>query len=139
MKKLYGMCALCALLTLFIAACANGGSTGATGGTGATSTAGTSSNTVGLTSTNFAQSSITIKKGDSITLANQANVVHIISNGTWKDNTPDPKTETGAPVVSSKTISSANQTLEIGPFNTAGTFHYYCSVHPGMNLAVTVQ
>ena len=27
----------------------------------------------------------------------------------------------------------------IGPFNTAGTFHLYCTVHQGMNLTVIVQ
>jgi len=28
---------------------------------------------------------------------------------------------------------------QIGPFTTAGTFHIYCSIHPGMNLTITVK
>lgn len=128
MKKISGFIVLLAFLTMLIVACGGGG-----GGTSG------SSNTVGMTDTNFAQNSITIKKGDSITLVNQTSTVHIISNGIWNGNTPDPKQEPGAPVVNNMQFSSANQTQTIGPFNTAGTFHYYCSVHTGMNLAVIVQ
>ncbi len=29
--------------------------------------------------------------------------------------------------------------LAFGPFNVVGTFHIYCTVHPGMNLTVIVQ
>jgi plastocyanin len=29
--------------------------------------------------------------------------------------------------------------VEIGPFNAAGTFHIICVVHPGMNLMVVVH
>lgn len=130
MKKIGIVLALLTLFTLSVVAC--GGS--ATGN-------GTTSNAVGLTSDNFAQSSITIKKGESITLINQSSTVHIIANGSWVDNgtIPDPKAEPGAPVVNNVMFSSANQTGTIGPFNTAGTFHYYCSVHTGMNLTVIVQ
>ena len=129
MKKILGACALLVLLTLFVAAC--GGSN--------TNNGGNTNNTVGMTSNNFAQSSITIKKGQSVILNNQTGTTHIISNGTWNGNTPDPKIDPGAQVVSNLMFNSANQTQTIGPFNTAGTFHYYCSVHPGMNLTVTVQ
>jgi plastocyanin len=126
-KKIVGIFALLALLTLFAAACSGG-------------VAGTTGNTIGLTNDNFAQSSITIKKGESITLVNQSSTVHIIANGSWiNGNTPDPKLEPGAPVVNNMMFSSANQTETIGPFNTSGTFHYYCSIHPGMNLTVVVQ
>jgi len=126
-KKIIGVLALLALFSMFVVACGGGGTSG--GG----------SNTVGLAATSFSPASITIKKGDSITLANQTSTVHIIANGGWNGNTPNPKQESGAPVVNNMQFSSANQTQTIGPFNTTGTFHYYCSVHPGMNLTVTVQ
>lgn len=100
---------------------------------------GNSDNTVGMDSRNFTQSSITIKKGESITLENQEATAHIIANGSWQGSVPDSKQEPGAPVVNNVTIGSVNQTLDIGPFNTAGTFHYYCMVHDGMNLTVIVQ
>lgn len=140
MKKLAGMVALLMLLAVFIVACGGGSASGSGNSGGNTgSPSSSSSNTVNLTNNNFSPTSITIKKGDSITLNNQAGVTHIISNGSWNGNTPSPKTESGAPVVSNLMISSPNETKTIGPFNTAGTFHYYCSVHPGMNLTVTVQ
>ncbi|HEU5379221.1 MAG TPA: plastocyanin/azurin family copper-binding protein [Ktedonobacteraceae bacterium] len=130
MKKLLGILALCALFSMLIVAC--GGSNGGGNTTGG-------GNTVGLAATTFAQGSITIKKGESITLTNQTGTVHIISNGSWNGNTPAPKVETGAPVMNNVTFSSNGQSQTVGPFTTAGTFHYYCTVHPGMNLTVTVQ
>ncbi len=80
-----------------------------------------------------------MKKGQSLTLNNQTGTTHVISNGTWNGNTPDQKAEAGAPTVNTMMFNSANQTQAIGPFNTAGTYHYYCSIHPGMNLTVIVQ
>jgi plastocyanin len=133
MKKIIGLIALLALVTMCVVAC--GGTTTSSGGT---STA-TSGNTVGLESATFAKSNITIKKGQSITLLSQTNVVHIVANGTWQGNTPDPQSEAGAPIVNSVMFSSNNQSLAVGPFNTSGTFHYYCSVHTDMNLTVIVQ
>lgn len=129
-KKIFVASVLLVLLTLSLVSCTI---------TGNSSSTTTSGNTVGLTGDNFAQSSITIKKGESVTLVNQANVVHIITNGSWQSDTPDSQVEPGAPVINNYTISSPNQTVVIGPFNTAGTFHYYCTVHTGMNLTVIVQ
>lgn len=130
MKKIAIVFALLALLSLFIVACGGGSNSGVSAN---------NNNTVDLTSNNFSPTSITIKKGTSLTLVNQTGTTHIIANGSWNGNTPDPKTEAGAPTVNNMMFSSANQTQTIGPFNAAGTFHYYCSVHPQMNLTVTVQ
>ena len=129
-KKIFVFSTLLVLLILALASCTVAGNDNSTGTTG---------NTVGLTGNAFSPGSITIKKGTSITLVNQANVVHIISNGSWQNGTADPQTEPGAPVVNNYTISSPNQTEVIGPFNTAGTFHYLCIVHTDMNLTVVVQ
>ena len=126
MKKLIAVFALLSLVTLLVAAC--GGSSG-----------GSTSTDVHLGATTFVQNSVTISKGDSINLINDTATTHIISNGKWIGSTPDPMTEAGAPTVTNMTFNSSGQTMSIGPFTTAGTFHYYCSVHPGMNLMVTVQ
>jgi plastocyanin len=85
----------------------------------------------------FIQSSITIKKGDMLNLINDSSAQHIITNGTWQGTTAKPGAEPGAPTVN-KTYNG-NDSAAIGPFNTAGTFHLYCTIHPGMNLTVTVQ
>lgn len=124
MKKLMAALVLLGLVTLSAVAC--GGSSG--GG----------STDVHMNSNNFVQASITISKGSSINLIDDVSVIHIVSNGSWVNNSPQPATESGAPVVSNL-MFNGKDSHQIGPFNTAGTFHYYCSVHPGMNLTVTVQ
>src|SRR5579863_7223873 len=93
--------------------------------------------TVHMGGANFTPPSITISKGDMLTLVDDVAVVHIVLNGSWANSTPTPSSEAGAPVVNH--TFAGNDSLAIGPFNTAGTFHYYCSVHPGMNLTVVVQ
>jgi plastocyanin len=85
----------------------------------------------------FVQSSVTINKGDTLTLVDDVAVEHIIKNGTWNGNTPQPKTESGAPTVD--VTFNGNDSAAIGPFNTSGTFQLYCTIHPGMNLTVIVK
>ena len=127
-KKLFATLCLCGVaLTLILVAC---GATGA-----ATSSA---PNQVHMNATNFAQSSITVKKGESITLIDDAPISHIIANGMWENGTAKPQDEPGVPQVKDLQISGSGQAT-LGPFTTAGTFHFYCTVHPGMSLTVVVQ
>ena len=86
---------------------------------------------------NFAQSSVTVPKGSKLLLIDDGSFPHILRNGMWENNTPQPATEAGAPSVQNVQINGSS--VEIGPFNTAGTFHIYCTIHPGMNLTVIVQ
>ena len=86
----------------------------------------------------FLQSSITIKKGESITLVSDTPTPHQITNGSWSSGgIAQPTTEAGAPKVNVTVPGDSQQT--IGPFTTAGTFHYYCTIHQGMNLTVIVH
>ena len=93
--------------------------------------------TVHMGGSTFIQTSITIHKGDMLNLVDDAASTHIIVNGSWQGNTQKPATENGAPTVN-KTYNG-NDSGTVGPFTSAGTFHLYCTVHPGMNLTVTVQ
>lgn len=86
---------------------------------------------------NFIQTTITINKGESVTLVNDVSVEHIITNGQWKNGTPDTAKESGAPAYNA--TFNGNDSGSLGPFTTSGTFHFYCTVHPGMNLTVTVK
>ncbi len=85
----------------------------------------------------FAQSSVTVSKGSKLLLIDDGSFPHILANGSWQNGTPRTVTESGAPTVRNVQISSGS--VEIGPFNLAGTYHIYCSVHQGMNLVITVQ
>src|SRR5215469_6913111 len=127
-KKLFTLLGLCSVvMALILVACS------------ATSAATSSApNQVHMNATNFAQSSITINKGEGITLINDAQDSHIIANGTWDNGTAKPQNEPGAPQVQDLQISGSGQAT-IGPFTTAGTFHFYCTIHPGMSLTVVVQ
>ena len=87
---------------------------------------------------NFAKSSVTVSKGSQLMLIDDGSFPHILHNGMWKNNTPQQATEAGAPAVQNVQVNNGSS-VEIGPFNTAGTFHIYCTSHPGMNLTVIVQ
>jgi plastocyanin len=126
MKKVIAAVAVMVLITVWVVAC--GGSAGSGGSTD-----------VHMGQTNFTQASLTISKGSSINLINDTAVTHLIANGTWQQNTAHPGAEPGAPTVNNLQFTTATQSHTIGPFTTAGTFHLYCIVHPGMNLTVTVQ
>ena len=125
MKRLIAALLLLSLVTVFVIAC--GGSSGS------------GSTDVHMGNTTFTQSSVTISKGSSLNLIDDGAVTHIISNGSWVNGTPMPATEPGAPKVNNLQFTSAGQSQAIGPFNTAGTFHLYCTVHQNMNLTVVVQ
>ena len=128
MKKLIVILVTLSLLTVLIAACGGSGSSSNSNGTG-----------VHMGNTTFLQSSVTISKGSSLNLIDDVAVLHIVSNGSWLNGVAQPATEPGAPAVSNVQFNSDGQSMAIGPFNTAGTYHLYCSVHLNMNLTVIVK
>ena len=117
------------MLTLLFVACS-----GTTDGSDKT----VASNQVQMNETQFGQSSVPIKKGESITLIATTFTPHIIANGTWENGQARPANEPGAPQVKDVQING-NSSSTIGPFSTAGTFKLYCPIHTGMNLTVIVQ
>ena len=125
-KKLLAILGLSCIITVLLVAC---GSASASAGP----------NPVHMSGTNFVQHSITIKKGERITLINDDLFgSHTIANGTWENGTAKSQDEPGAPQVKDLQISGSGQAT-LGPFTTAGTFHFYCTIHSGMNLTVVVQ
>jgi len=126
MKKLIAILVALGVVTVLTAASCSG--SGGGGGTG-----------VHMGETTFTQPSVTISKGSSLTLIDDVAVLHLISNGSWVNNAAQPAIEPGAPTVSNLQFNTAGQSMSIGPFNTAGTYHLYCSVHLNMNLTVIVQ
>jgi plastocyanin len=129
MKKLIAIFVALSVVTVLTAAsCGGPGGSGGSGDTG-----------VHMGETTFLQSSVTISKGSSLTLIDDVPVLHIIGNGSWVNNVIKPAREPGAPVVNNLQFNAAGQSMAVGPFNTAGTYHLYCSVHVNMNLTVIVQ
>ncbi len=135
MKKFVLSFVILSLVAVLLAAC--GGSAGSCGSSSSGSSSG-STPMVHMCGNNFAQSSITISKGQSLSLVDDSSAPHTIANGSWVNGSVQPKQEPGAPVVNNLQFNG-NDSHTIGSFNTAGTFHLYCTVHPGMNLTVIVQ
>ena len=143
-----GLRTLVLLLTVFaigsvmLAACTRPGTPVASGGTSTPSSSGNGNgngggNTVHMGPSNFVQNTITISKGATLQLIDDGQYTHILDNGAWVNGVAKPAKEEGAPTVNNLQISGNN--AQIGPFNTAGTFHIYCTIHPGMDLTVTVK
>ncbi|HEV2583800.1 MAG TPA: hypothetical protein VGT44_23295 [Ktedonobacteraceae bacterium] len=124
-KKVFAGLLLFGILTTILAACA------------IYDEAGTGGPTVHMGNANFVQTTITISKGQSIDVVDDVAVTHILKNGTWNGGTQVLKSEAGAPTVN--VTFNGGDSASIGPFNTAGQFQILCTVHPGMNLTVTVQ
>lgn len=93
--------------------------------------------TVHLGVNTFNPATVTIAKGTKLVLVDDGQFAHVIGNGTWVNGVARPSGEAGAPTVNNLQINGNSAT--IGPFNTAGTYHIYCLIHPDMNLTVIVQ
>lgn len=111
--------------------------------TAATSTTNTQATSKGGTPTvhmgpgSFLQPSITISKGAKLLLVDDGAFPHFLANGSWENGTPKPAREPDAPVLNNVQVNG--KSIEIGPFNMAGTYHIYCTIHRGMNLTIIVQ
>jgi len=138
--------AILAISSILLAACSRPGTVSTTTGTTPTASgsgssgggvAGCASGTVHMDSSNFVQKCVNISKGSQVTLIDDVPVLHIITNGTWSNGSPQLSKEPGAPTINNVNISGGS--TAIGPFNTAGKFKILCTVHVDMNLEVNVS
>jgi plastocyanin len=132
MKKLLTLLFTFSFISVFVVAC---------GQSAAASPPSSSSGNVAVVHMgmqSFLQSSVTIKKGESLKLVNGATDTHLIRLGQWINGTPTPETEPGAPHVQSLEFNGQVSHV-IGPWNTPGTYHLYCTIHRNMQLTVVVQ
>jgi plastocyanin len=106
-------------------------------GGGAANANATGTEMVHLTGATFSPNIVALHTGDKLTMIGDAPVPHLIANGTWSGTKPMPGAESGAPAITN--VSVDGTTVTVGPFTTPGTYHLYCTVHPGMVLTVIVQ
>jgi plastocyanin len=93
---------------------------------------------VHLETTSFVPNIVALHAGDKLTLIDDVPVGHTLTNGIWSaDNRPVPGVEPGAVILNNVQLN--NNTVTVGPFTTPGTYHIYCTVHPGMTLTIIVQ
>jgi plastocyanin len=95
--------------------------TGGTGGNGGSGSPG--ANEVFIQGMAFNPSSITVAAGTTITWTNKDAIAHTVTSNTNLFNSGS--------LASNKTFSFT--------FATAGTYSYYCSIHPSMVASVTVN
>ena len=81
-------------------------------------------NVVNIVNFAFSPTSITVKKGTTVTWVNKDSTAHTITE------TDSQKGPSSASVAPGESYSFS--------FNAAGTFQYYCSIHPSMKGTVTV-
>ena len=115
------------LLVLGVAACGKPAPGTSTGGGG---------NAVPMGASTFSVASITIKAGQAVHFDDSNGAYHVLCLG--KDQQCDPNAAGPAElkVPSGHTINSG-QTWDV-TFPTAGTYEVTCTVHPNMNVTITV-
>lgn len=128
MKKLFLILGVLSMLSISLVAC------GETSGSVSSNTY-----TIHMTTLAFAQESITIPRGSTLTLVNDSSAPHILANGSWMNGSPQAMHEQGIPAMMANMQMMGNGSQTLGPFSTPGTYHIYCTVHPGMNLTIVVQ
>jgi plastocyanin len=121
-------------LILMLAMIACGKSVGTTGDNGG----GTPANQVGMDATDFTNTTVTIKAGSSVHFVDSSDNggTHIIcagENGQCSNDANAPKD-----------LQGTGFQIDLGQskdvtFDKAGTYKVTCSIHPNMNLTVTVQ
>jgi plastocyanin len=84
---------------------------------------------VAVQSASFNPSSVSVRVGGTVTWTNAGPVAHTI--------TPNNAGQAGA--WPSKTMAAQQGVTFSHTFTTAGTFNYFCTIHPGMTGTVHVE
>jgi plastocyanin len=114
------------------------GATAQLTGAGAAAAATAGTETVHLATSSFVPNIVALHAGDKLAIVDDVPVPHVLTNGSWSaDNRPVPGVEPGAVILDHVQLN--NTRVTVGPFTTPGTYHIYCTVHPGMNLTIIVQ
>jgi plastocyanin len=107
-------------LALMVASCSSDSPTGSGGGGGGNMPP---PNSVNISGSAFTPASLSVKVGTTVTWTN-------------KDATTHTVTSDNGMFTASGNLSQ-NETYQF-TFNTAGSFPYHCSIHPGMKATITV-
>jgi len=90
-------------------------------------------NTLGMVHEDFAQESVTVHCGETLTLVNDSRFIHTIGAG--RDGAV---VDTDGVPVRGLHMMETNAVYQTYKWNTAGTFYLTCSVHPEMTVKVVV-
>jgi plastocyanin len=90
--------------------------------------------TVGMSFMDFTQTVVTLHRGDKLTVVNSSRDIHSIGPG---QNGQIVSPVRGEPMTGYH-LMGTNDVYTTGPWQTPGTYHVTCSIHPMMNLTVVV-
>jgi plastocyanin len=129
MKKIAAMMfPLLMILVLGVTACGQASSQ---------SNASTPANEVDMGATNFVQTSVTIRTGQSVHFVDQqSGTMHILCIG--KDGRCDANAKAPQDLIGQGFTIQPGQSHDVR-FDTAGTYSVTCTLHPTMNLSVTIR
>ena len=139
LRMLALLVAVFAIGSIVLAACVRPGTVtaGSSGSTPTSSAPSCASGTVHTLATSFQEACVNVAKGMKLTIMPAVTSFHILFNGSYVNGNAQPLREPGAPLVNN--LQETSSPITIGPFNMAGTFHIYCSVHPNMDLTINVK
>ena len=92
---------------------------------------------VRMTFTLFKEGDVTIKAGESLTFVNDNPIEHVIVQGPWEAGTDGLRTSAKDDGTFRLTVKDKGDTAS-QVFPRAGTYQFFCTIHEGMNGAVTV-
>ncbi|WP_411720686.1 plastocyanin/azurin family copper-binding protein [Mycetocola sp.] len=95
---------------------------------------------VTLVSLNFMPETLTVSAGDMVTWVNGESITHTITSGTFSDvdETTGLRASEAADGLFDEKLGEEGGTFSY-TFETAGTYHYFCDIHDGMNATVVVE
>lgn len=128
--------------SLLVAAC--GGGSGGASGKKATSTTTSTSTAAGASAVidtfMFSPKTLHVKVGETVTWTNHDNILHTVTSGTreYAPGDSGQVTATHKDGMFDMPLDGKGAT-GTHTFTTAGTFHYFCNRHPGMEADVEVS
>ncbi|HEY7094552.1 MAG TPA: plastocyanin/azurin family copper-binding protein [Ktedonobacterales bacterium] len=134
MRRFVVIASFFALLTGALAACAGGPDYGESNGGGSSG----GGSTLSMSSSGFSgATSITVTAGQAVTFDDSSGGTHDLVTGTSGQFTA----ETGAPdeFSTKEGLDLSAGDKKTVTFNTAGTYHITCTIHPSMQATVTVN
>ncbi|MET4638790.1 plastocyanin/azurin family copper-binding protein [Mycetocola sp. 2940] len=95
---------------------------------------------VTLVSLNFMPETLTVSAGDTVTWVNGEPITHTITSGTFSDvdATTGLRGSEAADGLFDERLGEEGGTFSY-TFESAGTYHYFCDIHDGMNATVVVE
>jgi plastocyanin len=130
-RPIFGLLAVVAASGLLLAACGDDSEDGSAGDdSGATAAAaGDCETDVCMEGIAYTESEVTVSAGDAVTWTNLDRVDHTVTAGT--PEAPAPEEFDSGEIDGGETFAL--------PFDTAGEFVYYCTIHPQMQASVLVE